>query len=195
MVMTRLEKVEKVATLFMALMGFVLSTILFVQDWKNSKPTLYSSYSILPESAEPKADKMSKVRMEVSIANTGKEEVEIPPIISITIFDTVTREERQINASLLNDKRESMSHIIPTTLKQGDTRVYRTSYEDIRYFWGPYVTTVVQMWSGDDLFVAPSEPSNNPDGIKAILDNDIVSKHFDNIKSYPSKFLKISDLR
>ncbi len=192
--MTRFEKIEKVITLLFALIGCALSSYLFIKDLQDAQPTLYSSYSILPEVTEPKAGKTSKVRMDVSISNTGKEEIEIPPIISVTIFDTVSREEHQIRANLLSDKGEELTHIIPTTLKQGDTRLYRTTYEDIRYFWGPYVSTVIQMWSGDDLFIAPTEPSKNPEGIKAMLDNEVANKHFGNLKSYPAKFLKVEDL-
>lgn len=69
--------------------------------------------------------------------------------------------------------------------------MYRTTYEDIKYFWGPYVSTVVQMWSGNDLFVAPTEPSKNPEGIEALLNSEIANKHLGNIKSYPAKFIKL----
>ncbi|WP_063669783.1 hypothetical protein [Aliivibrio fischeri] len=192
--MTKFEKTEKGITILCAVVGCFLSLYLFIKDIQDTKPTLYSSYSILPEVTEPKLGKTDKVRMDVTISNTGKEEVEIPPIISITIFDTVSREERQITANLLGEKGEELTHIIPTTLKQGKTRLYRTSYENISYFWDPHVSTVIQMWSGDDLFIAPTEPSKNPEAIKLMLDHEIMNKHFGNIKSYPSKFLKLEEL-
>ncbi|EKO3388752.1 hypothetical protein OMA37_000515 [Vibrio fluvialis] len=188
--MTRFEKTEKTITMLAAIWGCVLSSYLFVQNWENAKPTLYSSYTLLPESEDPVEGKTKRVRMDISVSNTGNSSIEIPPFISVTIFDTVSREERVVRANLLNIDGSELVHIIPTTLKQGNERIYRTTYDDINKFLGPYTATVVQMWSGDDLFIAPTEPSRNPKLVTETLNNEDVKKYFGSAKSYPTKFVK-----
>ncbi|MCG9680857.1 hypothetical protein [Vibrio sp. Isolate24] len=192
--MTRFEKAEKIVTLSIAVISLLLTLNLYIKNWQDSQPTFYSSYSISPEAKDPQQGKTNRVRMDVFVSNTGKEEIEIPPVISITVFDTVTREERSIRASLLSEKGEELPHIIPTTLKQGSNRVYRTTYEDIQFFFGPHISTIVQMWSGDDLYIAPTEPPKNPEGIKVILDSEIFHTNLGDIKSSPAKFYKVGKL-